>query len=124
MEMDCVRDWMTHDPVTVSPDTALTEAGHMMQTHDIRRMPVVKHGQLVGIITWGDIRRASASDAPSLAGFEADYLIAKITVKRVMSTGLITVTPETPVMDGDTLVGILTGSDVFKMLTTDTDQAA
>ena len=138
---ELVRDWMTPDLITVSPDTLFTEVFHLMQERSVRRLPVVKEGKLVGIVTWGDVRKASASDVPSLSQFEAIELLARVKVKRIMTRDLITISPDMPVttaaeimlehkigglivMDNDQLVGLITGSDIFRMLTSGTDKAA
>lgn len=51
----------TRSPVTVSPDTKLSDARDLMSEHKIRRLPVVKQGKLVGIISIGDISQHDAS---------------------------------------------------------------
>ena len=52
----------TTAPVTVTPDTSLSEARSMMAEHRIRRLPVVKAGELVGILSLGDVALADASE--------------------------------------------------------------
>lgn len=52
----------TTAPVTVTPDTSLSEARSMMAEHRIRRLPVVKAGKLVGILSLGDVALADASE--------------------------------------------------------------
>ena len=135
MDPQLVRDWMTRNPITITADTSLTEASRLMQDNDIRRLPVIKNGHVVGIVTWGDIREASASDATTLTIFELGYLLKKLQVERIMTRDPITVTPTTtitraaqlmleykigglPVVENGKLVGILTESDVFRMLVT------
>ena len=54
-------DIVTRSPVTVSPDTQLSEARDLMAEHKIRRLPVVKGEQLVGIVSMGDIAVQDAS---------------------------------------------------------------
>ena len=49
-------------PVTVSPDTKLSEARSMMAEHRIRRLPVVKDEKLVGILSLGDVAQADSSE--------------------------------------------------------------
>lgn len=56
-----LRDIATATPVTVTPDTQLSEARDLMAAHRIRRLPVVKDGQLVGILSLGDVALADAS---------------------------------------------------------------
>lgn len=46
---------MTADPITVSPDANLAEATRLLREHKIGGLPVVKDGQLVGIITETDL---------------------------------------------------------------------
>ena len=133
MKDQLVQDWMTRDPITVTGDTTLPYAHRLMQDNNIRRLPVVDEGVLVGIITLGDVREAEPSDATSLSIFELNYLLAKLPVSDVMTSDLITVTPITtiaraaqlmlehkvgglPVVDRGKLVGIITESDIFRML--------
>ncbi len=54
---------MTPDPVTITPDKSLSEAARLMHERSIHRLPVLDTaGQVVGILTRGDIVRAMASD--------------------------------------------------------------
>jgi acetoin utilization protein AcuB len=125
-----IRDIMTWDVVTVSSDTPIMEARKIMTAHNIRRLPVVDKGKLVGMISRDGITRASPSPATSLSVWEINYLLAKMTVKDIMSKNLVTVTPDMtvesavalaqnkgvgalPVLDGGTLVGIVTTDDFF-----------
>jgi acetoin utilization protein AcuB len=133
MNPQLAKDWMTRNPVTITEDTSLTAASRLMKDNDIRRLPVVEHGKVVGIVTWGDIREASASDATTLSMFELGYLLNNLPVDRFMTRHPITVTPTTtiiraaqlmlqhkigglPVVENGKLVGILTESDIFRML--------
>ena len=54
-------DIVTRSPVTVTPDTSLSDARDLMAEHKIRRLPVVKGDQLVGIVSMGDIAVHDAS---------------------------------------------------------------
>lgn len=129
-----IREWMNTPVVTVSPTTPISSAHQIMKRNGIRRLPVVENDQLVGIVTIGDIREASPSDATTLSIWELNYLWAQLTVEKVMTRQVITVKPDDalvsaaelmlehkvsglPVVnDEKKLVGILTESDVFRML--------
>jgi CBS domain-containing protein len=134
MKQELVRDWMTREVVVVAPETTLPEAHRLMNDNEIRRLPVMKNGQLVGIVTRGDVRGAEASDATSLSIWELQYLIAKIKVKEIMTPDPITISQDStigeasqvmldykisglPVVDSDgKLAGIITESDIFRIV--------
>lgn len=128
-----VREWMSADPITVPKNYPIMEAHELMRERKIRRLPVVEDGRLVGILTLGDVRGAEPSEATSLSIYELNYLLSRLTVDRVMTHPVITVDHETtvdvaarmmlenkiaglPVMDGERLVGIITESDIFRMV--------
>jgi CBS domain-containing protein len=129
---DRVRDWMSPNPITISSDMPLPDAHQLMSDHKIRRLPVVDSGELVGIVTLGDVRGAQASDATSLSIFELNYLLARLPVRQVMHRPVITIGPEAtiaeaaglmlkhkiaglPVVEAGRVVGILTESDIFRL---------
>jgi CBS domain-containing protein len=129
-----VSEWMTSPVISISPETPISSAHQMMKEYGIRRLPVVEHSQLVGIVTLGDIREASPSDATTLSIWELNYLWAQLTVERVMTRNVLTIRPDASILDAAEtmlnrkvsglpvvddhhhLVGILTESDIFKML--------
>jgi CBS domain-containing protein len=57
-----VGDIATKSPVTVSPDTKLSEARELMEQHKVRRLPVTKGDAVVGILSLGDVAWADASE--------------------------------------------------------------
>jgi CBS domain-containing protein len=134
MKQELVKDWMTRNVVTITPDTALPEAHRLMTDKRIRRLPVVQDGLLVGIITLGDVRGAEPSGATSLSVWELNYLLGKVKIEEIMNRNLITISPNAtisqaaglmlehkisglPVVDNATgLVGIITESDIFRMV--------
>ncbi len=138
MEKKLVRDWMTPHPITIDPKTTLPEAHKLMREAHIRRLPVIDRGRLVGIITLGDVREASPSDATTLSIFELNYLLSKLTVEKIMTREPLTISPNAtireaarlmlnhkigglPVMEGEHLVGIITESDIFRVLAQETE---
>lgn len=54
-----VRDAMTVNPVSISPDDTVEECMSMMIHKRIRHLPVLDHGQLVGIVSIGDVVRTA-----------------------------------------------------------------
>jgi len=141
MTKNYVRDWMTQNPITVDPKTTLPEAHKIMKDRRIRRLPVMDRGNLVGIVTLGDIREAEPSDATTLSIFELHYLLAKLTIGEIMTREPITISVDAtmreaakmmlqnkigglPVMDDGKLVGIITESDIFRVLAQEAEPSA
>jgi acetoin utilization protein AcuB len=129
-----IRDVMTKNTITVDSESLVLDAQRIMRENNIRRLPVVDKGTLVGIVTQHDLLQASPSPATSLSIHELNYLLAKMKVKEVMKRNPITLTPDTPfeealrigqdkkigsfpVMDRGKLVGIITESDTVRFLT-------
>lgn len=129
-----VRQYMTPNPMTITPDASVPEALRLMREKKIRRLPVVdSHGRLVGIVSDKDLLHASPSPATSLAVWEIPELLSRLKIDKVMTRNVITVGEETPleeaarmmadkrigslpVMRGEALVGIITETDLFKIL--------
>lgn len=57
-----VGEVMSKDPITVSPDKSLRDAAKLMHDKNVHRLPILdSEGQVIGILTRGDIIRAMAS---------------------------------------------------------------
>ena len=52
-----VSEMMSADPITIAPDADIAEAASLMATSQIRRLPVVENGQLLGIIVTAQLAR-------------------------------------------------------------------
>ena len=129
-----VRNWMSKNVVTINEDDSMQDAMKLMKQHNIRMLPVLKNGSLVGVVTDRDLKRASASDATTLDVHELLYLISKIKVKNIMSKNPIAVSPDltveetaelllnnkisgVPVVDDQgKVVGTITQTDLFRVL--------
>jgi CBS domain-containing protein len=134
MERTRVRDIMTSPALTIEPDTSVPTAIALMRQHGIRHLPVVESGRLVGMISRGDLREASITASINADQYELHFLLSKLTVERLMSRKVFTVTPDAfivhaaelmtdnkiaglPVVDQqDAVVGIVTESDLLRML--------
>ncbi len=127
-----IKDWMTREPITITDETSMIKAIHLMKQHRFRRLPVLHQGQLVGMVTDRDLKEASPSKATTLDVHELYYLLAELQVKEIMTREPLSVSQDDtveraaqlmlehtisglPVVDaGGQLVGIITQSDVFR----------
>ena len=113
-----VHEYMQTKVVTVSPDTPIEDGEKMMSDFNIRRLPVVENGKLVGLVTKHRLKRLELSGATRM--------------KDIMVKNPVTVTPDTmivdvallgqerqigtfPVVDHGKLVGIMTATDIFNL---------
>jgi len=129
-----VKNWMSKEVVTVHVNDTLQDAVKLLRERGIRMLPVVEQGELVGIVTDRDMKRASASDATTLDVHELIHLVSTIEIKHIMTKNPITVpfdftveeTAEVllknkisgvPVLNHDKeIVGTITQTDLFKVL--------
>ncbi|NJN43417.1 MAG: CBS domain-containing protein [Anaerolineae bacterium] len=138
MKEQIVRNWMTPNPITISPSTTLPQAQQIMMEKNIRRLPVVWNKKVVGILTLGDIREAKPSDANSLSVYELNFLLDQLTAKAIMTADPIVVHPNStiasaakimldykigglPVMEDGELVGIITEMDFCRLIVSQND---
>ena len=129
-----IRDMMKRNPITVDSDTLVLDAQKIMRENNIRRLPVVDKGKVVGIVTQHDLLEAAPSPATSLSVHELNYLLSKMKVREIMKKNPVTLTPDTPfeealrigqekkigsfpVVENGKLVGIATESDIVRFLT-------
>ena len=127
-----VSDWMTPDPVTTTLDMTLAEAYELMLEHEVRRLLVTRDDELAGIVTLSDILRTIPAIL-SETDRETRLLISSHTVRDVMTRDPVAVDGEEtiqdaaermleyqvsglPVVEGRTPVGIITESDIFRLV--------
>ncbi|MGE5507080.1 MAG: CBS and ACT domain-containing protein [Chitinophagales bacterium] len=125
-----VRDRMTKTPIVISEDTNVFDALDLMRRHRIRRLPIVKNGELIGIVTQLELFRVAPSPATTLSVFELNSLLAKMKVKDVMTREVFTISPEAtieeaallmrerqvgglPVVEGRQVVGVITETNIM-----------
>lgn len=99
-----VADWMTRNPITVEEDTSIIEAIHLLKEKNIRRLPVMKKGKLVGLVTEKMLLGYMPAKATSLDQWELHYLLSRTPVKAAMNPKPHTVTPETPIAEAAKLI--------------------
>jgi acetoin utilization protein AcuB len=129
-----LKNWMSTEVVTVTPENSMMKAAKLMKDHDIDRMPVVDEaGTLVGIVSDRDVKEASPSKATTLDVHELYYLLSEIKVKDIMTRNPVALRLEEtvekaavvmhekrlsglPVVDDANVVqGIITEADIFKV---------
>jgi len=129
-----LRNWMSQNVITVDANDSVVDATKKLKENDIRMLPVISKGKLVGIVTDRDLKKASASDATTLEVHELLYLISKIKVKEIMTRNPITVPPDftveeaaevlmknkisgVPVVNGrNQISGIISQDDLFRAM--------
>jgi CBS domain-containing protein len=115
------KDIMTPDPVTVGPETSVTDAAHIMSSKRIGALPVVdKDGNMAGLVTEGDLIMQDVKvHFPTYLSLLGGYVFAPGSTERyesalrkavgalvadVMTTEPVTVTPDALVVDVATLL--------------------
>jgi acetoin utilization protein AcuB len=135
------KDIMTENPVTATELMSVAEALGLLYELDVRHLPVVRGGELVGIISDRDLR--SFSEATEDEAIEAVEGARSSTVGNFMNTSPVKVDPEAtigevlellllhrvgaiPVTDLDTgdLVGIVSYVDLLRVLQETLEPAA
>lgn len=129
-----VQSVMTANPFTVGENDSVRDAQSLMQREQIHRLPVLNGSKkLVGIVSEKDLLYATPSPATTLNVYEMSNLLSKLKVQSVMTRAPLTIGPETlvedaartlvdnnigglPVVENGTLVGIVTESDLFRLL--------
>jgi acetoin utilization protein AcuB len=127
-----VRDCMTPHAATIHSDALARGAAELMRVRKIRHLPVVdRGGRLVGIVTDRDLRQVIFDPAIRERAREVADVLADITVREIMTWGVVTVRPGTeireaarvmyeqkigalPVVEAERVVGMLTETDVLK----------
>ncbi len=129
-----VKNWMSKPAITIDTGASMNDAIKLLKNNNIKMLPVMEKGKLVGIVTDRDLKRASASDATSLEIHELLYLITEIKIKKIMTKNPITVPQDytveetaeillkhnisgVPVVDQyHDVVGTITQNDLFRIL--------
>ncbi|KPK21096.1 MAG: hypothetical protein AMK69_22605 [Nitrospira bacterium SG8_3] len=130
-----VQNWMTSDVITVDPETSIVKVSQILKEHKIKRLPVLRDGRLLGMITDEDVKEASPSMATTLTAEELYHLLAETKAKDIMKSNPTTIRPDQTVevaalkmlehkvtgipvvTEKGELVGIISQGDVFRVLT-------
>jgi CBS domain-containing membrane protein len=101
MEPTLVRDVMTSDVTTLKRNEKLTIADDVMQLGRIRHLPVLDDDgeQVVGIVSQRDLFRGALAQALGYGQHARRKILDTLLVKDVMTTEVVTTTPETPLAE-------------------------
>ena len=128
-----VKDHMTKNPITISPDTTISKSLDLMAKNHFHRLPVTdESGKLIGLITEGLVSESTGRSQTSLDMFQLNYLLSRTKAKDIMITDVTTISPDVfleeaagemlkagisvlPVIDSDRkVIGIITEKDIFQ----------
>lgn len=132
MNNGTVRNWMSSPVITVTPETHLNDARHVMSAEKIRVLPIVKSKKLVGIVTRRGLLRADITTLDRNS-WNTNIDLKDETVGEIMTANPITIVPTAlipkaarvmlenkitalPVMENGEMVGILTNSDILRFI--------
>src|SRR5690606_34289835 len=73
-----VRDVMTRDVVTVTPEQTVADCMQLMTQHRIRHLPVLAEGRLAGIVSIGDVVKAVMSEQEFLIEQLQEYISGSV----------------------------------------------
>lgn len=122
---------MSREVVTVSPDAALMDIRKRLEEGRFRHMVVVEDEKLCGVISDRDVLKAISPFLDTYSEEHRDVKTLSQPASEIMESDPITVTPDTsiedasrtlldnrvgslPVVEGDDLVGIVTGKDMLE----------
>ncbi len=121
-----VKDFMTREIITVDETTSVVDAAKLMAAEDIGSLFITRGDAIIGIVTQRDVISAHLL---------SDSLYHSLTVSDVMSTPIVSIGPDVDiwdaiclmnqtgkrhiaVVDGDMTLGIVTATDVIRVLAT------
>lgn len=125
-----VKEIMSKDPVTISPGAKLRAVNKLMKVNQIRHVPVLNKGKLVGIVSEKDIRYAMIPEKIPGKNIKQGWNLDHLKVSDIMTTDALTVSQEAqvdeaarmiyshrigalPVLHNDKLVGIISVMDLL-----------
>ena len=126
-----IRDIMSRKVVSISADDTLRIVKEIMEGGSVRHLPVVRRGDLVGVVSQRDLLKASLSNVMGLPADEHSLFLEGVSISEVMTSPPITVDADAtvqaaaklmaerkigclPVREGGKFVGIVTETDVLR----------
>ena len=131
--MKTVGDIMTREVITLGCNDSLQLAKDILRLDRLRHFPVVDDGVVVGVVSQRDLYKASLGSVLKYGEKAQQAFLEGISVKEVMNDPPITISPTVPVqeaarlmmerkigclpvLEGPRLVGIVTESDMLKLI--------
>lgn len=128
-----VRDIMNTDLTTLSDDATLLDATLIFARGIVRHIPILRDQQLVGIVTERDLKHYSPSILSGMPADAYNRLMETTPLVKIMTRDPLTIEPDRsvseaaellyarrigclPVVEGDSLKGIITVTDMLKLL--------
>src|SRR5215468_4275323 len=128
-----VRDIMTLEVTTLGRNDSLQVAKDIMTLGRVRHFPVIEDDKVVGVVSQRDLYKASRGSVMKYGEKAQRAVLEGIAVKEVMSEPVITIAPHAsvqeaarimiekkigclPVLEGPKLVGIVTETDMLKLV--------
>jgi len=128
-----VREIMSKDIEVVDRNDNLRTVEERMATKQLRHLPVLEQGEVVGLVTQRDLFKAAMSSAMGYGEKAQQAYLQSVRVKEIMVYPVVTVSPDTsvsavaemminrgigclPVVDNHQLVGIVTKTDLLRCL--------
>jgi acetoin utilization protein AcuB len=129
-----VKQWMATKPIIIDENISIMKACQLMKEYSIRRIPVVKQDRIVGIVSDRDIKDAAPSKTASMDDHNLYYLLSETRIKDIMTRHPLTLRENDsvekaavimlenrisglPVVnDQDQVVGMITQTDIFKVM--------
>ena len=126
-----VKELMTKEVFTLGRNNTLDLADDIMTLERVRHLPVLDEGRVVGVVSQRDLFRSALAAALGYGEKAQKRLLRTLLVKEVMREPAMTVSPEAtateaarlmlehkigclPVVEGHTLVGIVTETDILR----------
>ena len=128
-----VREIMSKDIEVVDRNDNLRIVEERMATKQLRHLPVLEQGEVVGLVTQRDLFKAAMSSAMGYGEKAQRAYLQSVRVKEIMTYPVVTVSPDTsvaaaaemmvntgigclPVVDDHQLIGIVTKTDLLRCL--------
>ncbi len=125
---------MTEHVITLNKRDSLEKAEYLFKHHKIRHIPVVDKSKVIGMLSFTDLLRLSFADVTSETDTAVDVMVYNLfTIEQVMKRNVVTVSTSNtikevaeilatrefhalPVVDNNSLAGIVTTTDLIKYL--------